>query len=269
MKKIYLILLVSVLYVALSSGQNRSLMRSREALGSQIEEYISEMKALGSNLGSTRPEQLKIASRSANVLDTKWTDFLQDAFESISEDDRLLELVVEYEQARDATLDSISIRKLRIEKTTDFVKAEKLIKSKRASYQEMEKNALALSLVKQSAPMLERLKAEEQISFMDVSAAFQTAREAAAINPVLKGRMAVLQSEFIDIRNSSSKIQEMEFKPFVERIKDYIMSLAAFAIIMMFLVFIGNYIKAAKTAKESARKMEELLHKNDGETPTI
>ena len=269
MRKLFLALIFTVLPAALCAGQESKSDKALASIANRIEEYISEMVSIGSNLGNTRPEQLKIAGRSANVLDTKWTDFLQNEFETISSNDRLLELMAEYEQAREATMDSINIRKLRIEKTAVFAKAEKFIKSKRAAYQEMERKAFNLSLVKQSAPMLEKLKAEEQILFLDVSGNFQAAKEAATINPVLKGRMAAVQNEFIEIQNSSSKIQQMEFKPFITRIKDYIMSLAAVAIIMMFLVFIGNYIKAAKTARDSARKMEELLHKDDGQTPTI
>lgn len=238
-------------------------------LASRITGYVNEMNSLGENLSNLRPDQLQGVSRYARILDARWNGFYQGEVAFIAEDEELLGLVADYEQARAATLDSLNTRKVRIEKTTEFVKAEKVILSKAPNYRNLRDKAFKLSLTKQTAPLLEQMKAKEQLDFAEIEAAYRTAGEAASMNPKLKGRMNAVQEKYLEIKGCSDEIQGMEFVPFVDRIKNYVMSLAAVSIIMMFGVFISNYIKTAKTAKESAKKMEEVLHQNDQNIPTI
>lgn len=251
------------------TGQDYMRNISKSELQSEMNSYIDQVVSIGANLSNARAEQLDVANRSIQIVDAKWMDFFQKSADYISADEELLNLSFDYEQARSAAQDSITVRKERLEKAVIFVKSENFIANKAAEYLELEKKATELSLTKYTAKELENLKAKETIEFMDITKAFTTAKDAADINPALKQRMTALQSRYIAIQNSSSKIQAMEFVPLVTRIKDYLLSLAAVAIIMMFFIFIGNYIKTLKTAKESAKQMEEILQKNDREIPTI
>lgn len=270
MRKFILTALVFILTCpVILSGQNYMRALSKTELRNEINKYIDEAKSLGSMLPSTRAEQLDMVSRSIQVMDTKWMDFFQKSADVISADEELLNLSMDYEQALTAAQDSITVRRDRIAKAKVFVKSENLIASKVVEYAELEKKARELSLSKLTAEQLGTLKAKEQIDFMEISDAYNAAVDAANVNPALKQRMAVLQSRYITLQNNSSKIQAMAYVPFVARIKDYLMSIAAVSIIMMFFIFIGNYIKTLKTAKESAKKMEEILQKNDREIPTI
>ncbi len=250
-------------------GQRGYPSLSKMELNTRIERYIEDMVSLGTHLNSLKSDQLKNVNRSVNVLDAQWNEFYLQNADIITSDEKLLERAEDYEQARNATLDSIGTRKDRIEKTAIFVKSEKLITESVEKYQSLKEKAVKLSLVKQSVPALDKLKAKEQLDFVDLQNAYQAAKEAAEVNPMLNSRMAYLQSRFIEIQNYSSKIQQLEFKPFIARIKDYVLSLAAVSIILMFGVFISNYIKTLKTAKESAKKMEEILHQNDNNIPSI
>lgn len=253
-----------------AAGQNDYMKAiNKSEIKNGINDFISEMTMIGDNLSSARTEQLEMANRSVQLVDARWMDFFQRAVEDISADEELLNLSLDYEQARTAVQDSINIRKERMAQVLVFVKSEKIIADKAAVYLEMEKRAKELSLTKVTAKELENLKAKEALDFMEVTEAYSAAKGAFDINPALQQRMDALQARYIALQNSSTTIQEMAFVPLVTRIKDYLLSIAAVAVIMMFFVFISNYIKTLKNAKESAKKMEELLQKNDKEIPTI
>ncbi|MCQ2168489.1 MAG: hypothetical protein MJY69_07510 [Bacteroidales bacterium] len=230
---------------------------------------VSDVASLGDNLENASKAQLDRTSRSLSLFDVKWSEYLQNNYEAIVADNDLIAIMDEFEETRTAVRNSIELRKAQIEKTEQFIKSEQFVSSQLGQYRDLKDKAFKLSLVKQGADALEKLKAKEKLDFADIGNAYQTAKEAAEINPRLKDRMDSLQGLFVEIQTISGEIQKMEFKPLMTRIKDYLMSIAAVSVIMMFLVFLGTYVKSVKSAKESAKQMKQLLNKGENEPPVI
>lgn len=260
MKRIALISVI--LLPALVHGQNRELEH-------RMNGFVSDVAMLGDNLENASKTQLDRTSRSLNLFDIKWSEFLQGNYETIVADNGLIAIMDEFEETRTAVGNAIELRKAQIEKTTQFIKSEQLVSSQLDQYRDLKDKAFKLSLVKQGADALEKLKAKEQLDLADIRNAYQTAKDAAEINPRLKGRMDSLQGMFVEIQTMSDEIQKMEFKPLMTRIKDYLMSIAAVSVIMMFFVFLGTYVKSIKSAKDSAEQMKQLLNKGENEPPEI
>ena len=60
-----------------------------------------------------------------------------------------------------------------------------------------------------------------------------------------------------------------QYKPLIQRVKDWLVSFAAVAMLLMFFNMMQGKIQAAKQMKENMKKMQEQLHKNDDEIPSI
>ena len=69
----------------------------------------------------------------------------------------------------------------------------------------------------------------------------------------------------------SKKIQETAYKPFIQRIKDYLIGFACVAILLLFVNMITTKLKALKVAREQAKKYKEMMQQNGnpGGYPTI
>ena len=80
--------------------------------------------------------------------------------------------------------------------------------------------------------------------------------------------MKGMEKKFVQLQSVSAKIQEMEYKPFIQRIKDYLLGLAAVAILMMFVNLLSQKLKQLKAAREQAKKMKESMM-GQKEYPTI
>lgn len=255
-------LLTVILLPALVYGQNREMEH-------RMNGFVSDVASLGDNLENASKAQLDRTSRSLSLFDVKWSEYLQNNYEAIVADNDLIAIMDEFEETKTAVRNSIELRKAQIEKTEQFIKSEQFVSSQLGQYRDLKDKAFKLSLVKQGADALEKLKAKEKLDFADIENAYQTAKDAAEINPRLKDRMDSLQGLFVEIQTISGEIQKMEFKPLMTRIKDYLMSIAAVSVIMMFLVFLGTYVKSIKSAKESAEQMKQLLNKGENEPPEI
>jgi hypothetical protein len=69
----------------------------------------------------------------------------------------------------------------------------------------------------------------------------------------------------------SEKVQALEFKPFITRAKDYVLGMAAVAIILLFLNGMATRFKAYRDKVANMKKYNEMLKNNGRETtyPTI
>ena len=81
--------------------------------------------------------------------------------------------------------------------------------------------------------------------------------------------MEELEEEYIEIKGLSEKIQTAEYKPFLTRIKDYLYSFAAVAMLLMFANMVQAKIQAFQQMRKSAKEYQELLKKNEEEIPSI
>jgi Tfp pilus assembly protein PilO len=118
------------------------------------------------------------------------------------------------------------------------------------------------------APRLEALKAKEQLKFADVQSNYDKAKEAVAVFPGLSKRMEKIETRYIQLKSMSGKIQEMAYKPFIERIKDYLLGFAAVAILLMFANLAMSRLKSIKQARDQAKKLRDTLQGKQ-DYPTI
>jgi hypothetical protein len=112
----------------------------------------------------------------------------------------------------------------------------------------------------QLAAKLEKTKAEEQALTADVEKYYSQAKEAAETFPGLELRMKAMDNKVFELQTVSAKIQEMAYKPFIQRVKDYLMGLACVAILLMGLNLLKSKLKMVKQARDQAKKMKEMMN---------
>lgn len=211
------------------------------------------------------------AETQLGTLEFRWKAFLQNAQEEIADSEYLMELMSQVEQLTQAAKDSIAMQQKRCDAMADLVEAEKLLYSQDTVYKALYKEAMRFSLVKQLAPRLEKLKSKEQAMFQKIDASYSKTKEVAQLLPQMAGRCANLDEEYYALKALSGKIQALEYKPPLQRAKDWLMSLACVAMILVFINMATTKIKAAKKAREMLKKQKEFFDKANPENnyPTI
>ena len=74
--------------------------------------------------------------------------------------------------------------------------------------------------------------------------------------------------KYVELKSVSGKIQEMAYKPFIQRIKDYLIGLAAVAILFMFINLFYSKLKMLKQGFDQAKKLKEMVN-GQKDYPTI
>lgn len=275
-----LILLILSLAVLPASGQEQEtdvpaeeekvivLTPEELEISDRMDEYFIEMSELTSTIAYVNTPALKQLERKLQALNMKWKTYTEIQQINIAESDYLMENLSRYNILYMSATDSVASQKVRLEAVNSFTDAEEQIQAYIPRYEKLLSDASKLSLVQQTSAQLERLKAGEQLTLASVQEIYEKARQSAELNPALQERMENLEEDYITIQNCSEKIQAAEFKPWITRIKDYVMTLAAVAVIVMFISMVKSKISAAKAARESAKKYKEMLGQND-EYPTI
>lgn len=232
-----------------------------------LQDFIGEIYKITS-INAETLEDMKAVDKKINSLDTKWNVYYQAKQANIADNDALMELVSKFQQLKQDAKDSLNAQKDHILLVYNFNKADKFIRSQLSIYQELSQQATEFSLAEALAPKLEELKTKEQLIFADIEKNYEIAKNAAAQNSSLGKRMNQITNNYVELKNYSEKIQAAEYKPFFERIKDYLFGLAAVTIILMFANMVQAKIKMYKQAKENAKKFEQFK-KDDNEYPTI
>ena len=124
-------------------------------------------------------------------------------------------------------------------------------------------------MVQALGPELEKVKGKEQLLFTEIQEQYNTAKGLSQEFKDFLPRFQPIEEKYIELKNTSEKIQALEYKPWLERIKDYLYSLAAVAIILLFINMLQAKIKAFKQARENAKKLREMMDNNDNDYPTI
>ena len=234
-----------------------------------------EIRITEANLGSetyTRliSTRLGTLNSSLQALDFRWNAFSQAKQTEIAASEFLLNLMTQVQLIRQNAADTITAQQNKCNAIADFIKAERLIYSQDTIYKVLYKKALSFSLVKQQAPQLEKVKTEEQILFEKLQTSYQKAKDATQLIPQLAKRSARLEDQFFALKALSSNIQSMKYEPPIQRIKDYLMSLAYVAVILIFINMVTTKIQAAKKARDMIKKQQDLFKKTNNEDyPTI
>ena len=204
--------------------------------------------------------RLKTLTIAVNSFTSRWDAYSQAQQVYIADNDSLLSKLAEVQQMKQMVTDTLASRQQQYDQLSAFAKAEVFIWSQDKIYQKLYKQAVQYSLSGKLAAKLEKVKAAEQAEFADVTKHYEQAKAAADAFPGLKIRMKGIDEKYFQLQTVSTKIQEMAYKPFIQRIKDYLMGLAAVAIVLMFLNMVRSKLKALKVAREQAQKMKDMMN---------
>ncbi len=241
----------------------------RLEIESRMLSFYDQMHALSTDISHSAPDKLTEANQQVTTIDTKWNAYYQARQSVIADDDSLLQIVADYQLVKQTVLDSIAAKQHYFDAQKSFAEAEAFCLAQDSIYQALNKKAVEYSLVKSAAPQLEQLKGEEQSLFAEVQQQYETAKNLSQEFPVFQPRFQQIEEKYIELKNRSEKIQALEYKPWIERVKDYLYSLAAVAMILMFINMVQAKIKTLKQARENAKKLREALHKEEDDYPTI
>ncbi len=205
-------------------------------------------------------ERLKALSSALNSFSTRWNTYSSAQQVYIADNDSLLNRVAIIQQMQQAVTDTLVSRQQQRDNLVAFSTAEKFIWGQDKAYRALYKQAVAYSMSPKLAAKLEKTKAEEQTLTADVEKYYSQAKEAAAAFPGLELRMRAMENKVFELQTVSAKIQEMAYKPFIQRIKDYLMGLACVAILLMGVNLLKSKLKVIKQTREQAKKMKEMMN---------
>ena len=205
-------------------------------------------------------ERIKSLSSALNSFSTRWDTYSAAQQVYIADNDSLLNRVAVIQQMRQVVTDTLALRQQQRDQLVAFSTAERFIWSQDKNYRQLYKKAVQFSVSSKLAAQLEKVKAEEQALTADVNKYFSQAKEAAATFPGLQLRMKAMENKVFELQTVSAKIQGMAYKPFIQRIKDYLMGLACVAILLMGLNLLKSKLAQAKQVRDQARKMKEMMN---------
>lgn len=205
-------------------------------------------------------ERLKALSSALNSFSTRWNTYSSAQQVYIADNDSLLNRVAVIQQMQQTVADTLALRQQQRDHLVAFSTAEKFIWGQDKAYRQLYQKAIQFSMTSKLAAQLEKVKAEEQTLSADVEKYYSQAKEAASAFPGLQLRMKAMENKVFELQTVSAKIQEMAYKPFIQRIKDYLIGLAAVAIVLMFLNLLKSKIKVLKQSRDQAKKMKEMMN---------
>ena len=215
--------------------------------------------------------QLQMVGSISNSLDVMWNTYTQAQQMDIANDEDLMTMVANIEALKQSVKDTLDAKDAMVKAISDFADADNFIISQVAVYKKLYQRAYKLSLVKNLAPQLEKAKARESLIFEKLQASYDAAKASAELVPTLQPRMNVLDEQFVVMKSVSEKVQALEYKPIFQRIKDYVMGLAAVSIILLFFTMVVARYKAYKDKLANMKKMKEMMNNQgkDSKYPMI
>lgn len=204
------------------------------------------------------------------AFSSRWnTYFVAQQYEIAARED-LMDRVAELDVLKQAVADSLEVRKQVCAALRDFCEAEAFIMRQDSTYRRMYSRASKLSLIGKTAPLLEKLKASEQLRFAKIEESYGKVKTAVELVPALSSRAAVIDEQYITLKAMSEKITAMAYKPFIQRIKDYLLGFAAVAIILLFFNLMISKFSAIRKTYKSMQQYKKLMKSNEsGNYPTI
>ena len=214
--------------------------------------------------------RLRTLEQSLKSMGVRWDNYYATQQWEISQDEGLMASMERFVLMQQEAADSLEMRKKMLQAVQDYADARTYMAGLDSTYNRLGKQAFQLSLTSKTAPLLEKQKAKEQLIFATVEEKFAKAQEAGRLHVLSDQRMAELDDSYAVLKNKSDAIQAMQYKPLVQRIKDYLMSLAAVAVLLMFVSMVRARIKSAKDARENLKKYKDTLKLNGKDDyPTI
>jgi hypothetical protein len=213
-------------------------------------------------------ERINSLSSALNSFSTRWDTYSAAQQVYIADNDSLLNRVAVIQQMRQIVTDTLALRQQQRDQLVAFSTAEKFIWGQDKNYRQLYKKAVEYSVSSKLAPRLEKVKAAEQTLTADVNKYYSQAKEAATSFPGLQLRMEAMENKVFELQSVSAKIQDMAYKPFIQRIKDYLMGLACVAILLMGLNLLKSKLAQVKQLRDQSKKMKDMM-KGQHNYPTI
>ena len=220
-------------------------------------------------MANAMAEKVKTAEKALKSLDFKWNTYYQSIQMEVADNEELMNEANTVQQIKQSVSDTLTAIHAKVELLQAFCKAEDFLPTQEKTYKELSEKATALSMTAQLGPQLEKLKSQEQLTFTPIQQQYDKAKEAVQAMPGLKKRMEAVDQAYIALKAQSDKIQKAEYKPWIERIKDYLMGFAAVAILLMFANMVSSKIQAIKQARENMKKMKDMMNGGNKFYPTI
>ncbi|MBR6699352.1 MAG: hypothetical protein IKL71_04960 [Bacteroidaceae bacterium] len=231
--------------------------------------FVDKINAIAADVPYANLKQLEKADKEMAAIDNKWNVFTQAYQLDIASDGKLLDLTTKYQEDKQQLTDTIQSLRQRLESFEAFLTAEKYIKGQKEPYQKWQEEAMRYSQLEKLAPMLEKLKVKEQLAVAELDKNYETARAAAQTYAQLQDRMKKVEENYIELKSISETIQAAEYKPLIERVKDYLLSFAAVAIILMFINMVHAKIQSYKQLRKNAEEYKKAMMGNDEDIPSI
>lgn len=231
--------------------------------------FVDNVANIAAGIPYANTERLNNADKALAAVDNKWNIFYQAYQTEIASDETLLGIAAKYQEDKQALTDSIQSRRQMLESMEAFMAAEKFLEKQKKPFQEMEKEATGYAQVEKMSSMLEKLKVKEQLVFAEIEKHYENAKAAAQQYSALEVRMKKVEEQYIELKQISDNIQAAEYKPFIERIKDYLLSFAAVAILLMFINMVQSKIQSYKQLRKSAEEYKKAMQANDDDIPSI
>lgn len=221
------------------------------------------------SVANAMAERVKTAEKALKSLDFKWNTYYQSIQMEVADNEELMNNANMVQQIKQSVSDTLTAIHAKIELLQAFCEAEEFLPTQEKTYKEMSEKAMSLSMTAQLGPQLEKLKGQEQLTFSTIQQQYDKAKEAAQVMPGLKKRMETVDQAYLTLKAQSDKIQKAEYKPLIQRIKDYLLGFAAVAILLMFANMISSKIQAFKSTRENMKKMKDMMNGGNHFYPTI
>lgn len=226
----------------------------------------SEM-GISQSIISAMEKRMQSLNQTYNQIDVKWNTYYQAQQMDIANSEDLMNMVARIEELKQTVKDTLDSKTQVVEAVANFAAADQFIISQVSVYKNLYSKAYKLSLLKQLAPKLEKVKAKEQLLFTELQNNYNQAKAACEIVPSLSKRMETLDEQYVIMKSVSEKVQTLEFKPFIQRVKDYVLGLACVAVILLFLNGMMTKYKSYREKVASMKKYNDMM-KNNGKGTT-
>lgn len=237
-------------------------------ISTDMADYISKVVEVEDCIANASAEDVKDLQNRLTSIDVQWNAYTQIAQVEITASPVLMELLSNYKLVYTASSDSLKAQQTRLNAEATYTQVLAYLSDIKKDYESMLTEAERFALVPQTAAQLADVKAKEALIYAQVSERYQKALTASQVSETVKEQFPALEQEYIEITKLSEKIKSTVYKSWIERIKDYVLTLAGVAIILVFLNLVATKIKMAKQARDMAKKYGNILNR-DEEYPTI
>lgn len=275
-KRLYILILIVCMAIngqaqeaaAPAETQERVLTEEQVlAIADELNNFMGEVSSITNSISTTKAPGMKMLEHRLIAVNVRWQSYTTLRQQDIASTPALMDMLSQYQMMYMTATDSIAAQTKRVEAQGVVNSAIMSIRQMNQKYEKMLSKATTLSLAPQTATQLEALKAEEQVIFQKLTEDYQKAQAAIELDPKLESRKRELDKVYIGIKAKSEKIQAAVYKSLLERLKDYVLTFAGVAILIMFVSMIYSKMSALKQAADAAKKLRKI--NNPSDYPTI